>query len=299
MKKAVVVILIASMSLQVLVGWAVEDDQSTAFDNSEVIQTEDIESEILDKIDTEDEDTELENEDVFESAGEQTVEIEEQVETERHEEIIEENIREELQEFTEQEKDIETQEIEQPVTLVKQMVTITEGSYRIGGNNVNFDTSNTQPFMTEFNISPSKGGFISTPVNIRNTGDTELIIRAKSCVSIGSNTPRVVDTNKFRDWLSLGRKDTARYIALGLQVRNNKYWFNEEGNQKTKEIYVLQPNESINIELISKHGMSWTGTPTLKYNCLLEIEAIPTQKEITIEVAIEDNEQSVIEEITE
>lgn len=55
-------------------------------------------------------------------------------------------------EFTEQEKDIETQEIEQPVTLVKQMVTITEGSYRIGGNNVNFDTSNTQPFTTEFNI---------------------------------------------------------------------------------------------------------------------------------------------------
>lgn len=201
-------------------------------------------------------------------------------------------------EFTEQEKDIETQEIEQPVTLVKQMVTITEGSYKIGWNNVNFDISNTQPFMTEFNINPSDGGFVSTPVNIRNTGDTELIIRAKSCVSIGSNTPRVVDTNKFRDWLSLGRKDTARYIALGLQVRNNKYWFNEEGNQKTKEIYVLQPNESINIELIAKHGMSWTGTPILKYNCLLEIEAIPTQKEIIIEVAIEDNEQSVIEEIS-
>lgn len=297
MKKAVVVILIASMSLQVLVGWAIEDDQSTAFDNSEVIQTEDIESEILDEIDTEDEDTELENEDVFESAGEQTVEIEEQVETERHEEIIEENIREELQEFTEQEKDIETQEIEQPVTLVKQMVTITEGSYKIGWNNVNFDISNTQPFMTEFNINPSDGGFVSTPVNIRNTGDTELIIRAKSCVSIGSNTPRVVDTNKFRDWLSLGRKDTARYIALGLQVRNNKYWFNEEGNQKTKEIYVLQPNESINIELIAKHGMSWTGTPILKYNCLLEIETIPTQKEIIIE--IENDEQLVIEEIPE
>jgi len=297
MKKAVVVILIASMSLQVLVGWAVEDDQSTAFDNSEVIQTEDIESEILNEIDTEDEDTELENEDVFESAGEQTVEIEEQVETERHEEIIEEDTSEDLAGFTEQEKDIETQEIEQPVTLVKQMVTITEGSYKIGWNNVNFDISNTQPFMTEFNINPSGGGFVSTPVNIRNTGDTELIIRAKSCVSIGSNTPRVVDTNKFRDWLSLGRKDTARYIALGLQVRNNKYWFNEEGNQKTKEIYVLQPNESINIELIAKHGMSWTGTPILKYNCLLEIETIPTQKEIIIE--IENDEQLVIEEIPE
>lgn len=53
--------------------------------------------------------------------------------------------------FTEQEKDIETQEIEQPVTLVKQMVTITEGSYKIGWSNVNFDISNTQPFMTEFN----------------------------------------------------------------------------------------------------------------------------------------------------
>lgn len=152
MKKAVVVILIASMSLQVLVGWAIEDDQSTAFDNSEVIQTEDIESEILDKIDTEDEDTELENEDVFESAGEQTVEIEEQVETERHEEIIEEDTSEGLAGFTEQEINIENQVIEQPVTLVKQMVTIAEGSYKIGWNNVNFDISNTQPFMTEFNI---------------------------------------------------------------------------------------------------------------------------------------------------
>lgn len=165
MKKAVVVILIASMSLQVLVGWAIEDDQSTAFDNSEVIQTEDIESEILDEIDTkdieseilneidtEDEDTELENEDVFESAGEQTVEIEEQVETERHEEIIEEDTSEGLAWFTEQEINIENQVIEQPVTLVKQMVTIAEGSYKIGWNNVNFDTSNTQPFTTEFNI---------------------------------------------------------------------------------------------------------------------------------------------------
>ena len=337
MRRAIVVILIVSMSLNVVVGWAI-GDESIDFESEQPIQIEDImessedikteesdepniedeldeqdvveelnveeenidsdELDVEDKTIIEEENIESENQETLEDAKEQTEETEEQEVIEEQEETIE-DIQDE-KEFIEVEEVTVIEEIEQPVTtFITEIITITEGSYRIGGNNVNFDTSNTQPFTTEFNISPSKGGFISTPVNIRNTGSTELIIKAKSCVSIGSNTPRVVDPNKFRDWLSLGRKETARNIALGLQVKNNKYWFNEEGNQRTEEIYILQPNESINIELISKHGMSWTGTPTLKYNCLLEIEAIPTQKEITIEVAIEDNEQSVIEEITE
>lgn len=290
MKKALVIILIASMSLNVLVGWAIEDDAYTDLGNEEIIQAEDIGSEIQDELDIEDKNMELENEDMFED-------MEEQKETEIYEEIIEENIPEYLEEFIEQEKDIENQVIEQPATLVTQMITITEGSYKIGGNNVNFDTSNTQPFMTEFNINPSDGGFISTPVNLINTGSTELIIKAKSCVSIGSSTPKVVEPNKFRDWLSLGRKETTKNIALGLQIKSNKYWFNEEGNQRAEEIYIIQPNESINIELIAKHGMSWIGTPTLKYNCLLEIEVIPAQEEIIVEM--ENDEKSVIEEIAE
>jgi len=43
--------------------------------------------------------------------------------------------------------------------------------------------------------------------------------------------------------------------------------------------------------------MSWIGTPTLKYNCLLEIEVIPAQEEIIVEM--ENDEQSMIEEIAE
>jgi hypothetical protein len=162
-------------------------------------------------------------------------------------------------------------------------ITLTEGSYSIGGENVDFDTSIIQTFASEFNINPNNGGFSSTPVIFRNTGSTELIIKANSCVSIGEDTPKVVRVNKFGNWLSLGRKDTAANIALGFQIKKEdgsevcKYWFDDEGSQQSEEIYVIQPGEKISIKLIAKHGMSWVGYHTFQYRCLLEIEAIPVE----------------------
>lgn len=172
---------------------------------------------------------------------------------------------------------------QQPLVTTPSAITLTEGSYSIGGQDVNFDTNIIQPFASEFNINPNNGGFSSTPVIFRNTGDTELIIKANSCVSIGEDTPRVVRVNKFQNWLSLGRKDTAANIALGFQIKKEdgsevcKYWFDDEGSQQSEEIYVIQPGEEIYIKLIAKHGMSWVGYHTFQYRCLLEIEAIPVE----------------------
>lgn len=172
---------------------------------------------------------------------------------------------------------------QQPLVTTPTAITITEGSYSIDGEDVDFDTNIIQPFASEFNINPNNGGFSSAPVILKNTGDTELVLRANSCVSIGDDSPRVVNPNKFENWLSLGRKDTAANIALGFQIKNDnglevcRYWFDDEGSQQSEEIYVIQPGEKISIKLIAKHGMSWVGYHTFQYKCLLEIEAIPAE----------------------
>lgn len=172
---------------------------------------------------------------------------------------------------------------QQPLVTTPTTITITEGSYSIGGQNVNFDTNIIQNFASEFNINPNNGSFSSTPVIFRNTGSTELIIKANSCVSIGEDTPKVVRVNKFENWLSLGRKDTAANIALGFQIKNEdgsevcKYWFDDEGSQQSEKIYIIQPGEKISIKLIAKHGMSWVGYHSFQYRCLLELEAIPAE----------------------
>lgn len=175
---------------------------------------------------------------------------------------------------------------QQPLVTTPSTITITEGSYIIGGENVDFDTSIIQPFASEFIINPNNGGFSSAPVILKNTGSTELILKANSCVSIGKDTPRVVRENKFGNWLSLGRKDTAANIALGFQIKNAegsevyKYWFDDENSQRSEEICILEPGEQITISLIAKHGMSWIGHHTFQYKCLLELDAIPMEIEV-------------------
>lgn len=175
---------------------------------------------------------------------------------------------------------------QQPLFTTPSAITITEGSYSISGENVDFDTSIIQTFASEFNINPNNGGFSSTPVILKNTGSTELVLKANSCVSIGEDTPRVVRVNKFGNWLSLGRKDTADNIALGFQIKNEdgsevcKYWFDDESNQQSEELYVLQPGEQITINLIAKHGMSWVGYHTFQYKCLLELDTVPMELQV-------------------
>ncbi len=281
MKKLLALLLVSSMlSSFILIAWATDDFEQV--DNTRKTVTEEV-YEVPNDI-------ELTVPEEIEQQGDGDVTAEKPEDTEIilvEEAVPASEVGEQTDIIIENTVIVETKH--QPLVTTPSAITIKEGSYSIGGENIDFNTSIIQPFSSEFNINPNNGGFSSAPAILINTGSTALILKANSCISIGENTPKVVRVDKFQNWLSLGRKDTASNIALGIQIRSAdglevcKYWFDDESSQRSEVVCVIQPEARISIQLIAKHGMSWVGYHTFQYRCLLEFETLPIQVKVQVE----------------
>lgn len=167
-------------------------------------------------------------------------------------------------------------------------VVITEGVGRFNGQSFMVDGQQTFDFPGSFTINPMAGRLTGTQIPLNNTGDTNIRILSGICESNDGDSPKVVSPTKFSDWANLGIEDTLGNIAFGFLVRDQAgnelatYWFSEEGRQTSEEVYVVSPGESVTIEIIGKHGMSWPKACTLSYDCTLIFDVVPleTVKEV-------------------
>ena len=167
-------------------------------------------------------------------------------------------------------------------------VVITGGVGRFNGQSFMVDGQQTFDFPGSFTINPMAGRLTGTQIPLNNTGDTNIRILSGICESNDGNSPKVVSPTKFSDWANLGIEDTLGNIAFGFLVRAQAgnelatYWFSEEGRQTSEEVYVVSPGESVTIEIIGKHGMSWPKACTLSYDCTLIFDVVPleTVKEV-------------------
>lgn len=167
-------------------------------------------------------------------------------------------------------------------------VVITEGVGRFNGQNFMVNGQQTFDFPGSFTINPMAGRLTGTQIPLTNSGDTNIRILSGICESNDGNSPKVVSPTKFSDWANLGIEDTLGNIAFGFLVRDQAgnelatYWFSEEGRQTSEEVYVVSPGESVTIEIIGKHGMSWPKACTLSYDCTLIFDVVPleTVKEV-------------------
>lgn len=184
-------------------------------------------------------------------------------------------------------------------------IIITTGSGYMDGSSFTVDTYDTYSLPGSFEINPYAGRLRGEPVSIVNTGDTDMVIIAESCVRANSRSPKVVKQSTFSDWTNLGVEDTANNIALGLMVKSRSgkelttFWFNSEGSQRSQDIYTLSPGEKVTIEIIGKHGMSWPKSQTIAYKCIIGFEVIPLEIIPEPPEVIETTEGNVISEFIE
>lgn len=191
--------------------------------------------------------------------------------------------------------------LEQVVTQVP--ITITEGKAIFDGDAFSIDQEANIDFPGSFTINPMMGKLRGTEVPFTNTGETEITLVGGICKATDSSSPKVVNPRTFSDWAELTIDETTSNIALGFMVKDQygnelvSYWFDDEQDQTMDEIYTVAPGESITIEVIGKHGMSWPNNCKLYYDCPIgfDVEPLDTFKEVIefIEVPVE---QPVVEE---
>ena len=188
--------------------------------------------------------------------------------------------------------------LEQVVTQVP--ITITDGEVRFNGESFTINQEATIDFPGNFTINPMMGKLRGTEVPFTNTGETEITLVGGICKATDSSSPKVVSQGTFSDWAELTIDETTSNIALGFMVRDQygnelvSYWFDDEQDQTMDEIYTVAPGESVTIEVIGKHGMSWPSNCKLYYDCPIgfNVEPLDTVKEVIefIEVPIDEPE---------
>ncbi len=171
---------------------------------------------------------------------------------------------------------------EQPEAVMmttSETVVVTDGLISLNGDSLYFDSECSQDLDLNFSLSPYSG-IRSESIEITNNGDTSIIISTSDIMKL--HGPDIVSKDKFKNWKNLTKTQTRENIALGIKINNMKCWFEAEGT--SLELYILEPGETIILEMTAKYGLAWSEEVEIEYQCSLIFTTIPYEfeREITI-----------------
>ena len=129
---------------------------------------------------------------------------------------------------------------------------------------------------TYFAIDPNAAAdsrFVSPSMTIKNTSTMPIEVSALSMKATGE-APKVVPFDKYTQaqWDTLGTADTHANIALGLTgVEAGDFWFEAEAIQDETPVAGLDSQESTELGLQCRHGLSWAEAENFKYEMVFEL----------------------------
>lgn len=139
------------------------------------------------------------------------------------------------------------------------------------------DISATVSLSTYFAIDPNaENSFISPDIKLVNNSQAPLEVSIQE-INILNDSPNLVAPDAHSNWTVLPREDSMKEIALGLKSASSledetglEYWLYKTNPEK--HFTRLKGAETLDLTLISKHGLAWTEAKAFKYQVILKLD---------------------------